>query len=251
MNKHQSEYYPLNAALDPDVFFGNSAVVKAEVVKWETELKKVLLHWLRHHDSPFPNVQVELSTALGKSEQDERYGTERTLELLVDLKKRDALPALIFLYDRTGCKESVRQIVAQLGEFENQWKTTSQEWAKSVVAFEKYKKDAEASRKRAAKPSRKSRKGKQNDSDGDDGPSSKLESIREAASQGNNEWDSFDPDAPLERFSLANYTKLAKSELEEYIQKMSYTGLEDYIIEGLRRGVAVHHSGMNREYLQT
>lgn len=251
MNKHQFKEYPLDPALDPDLFFRGSDVVKAATVRWETELKKVLLHWLRHHDSPFSTVQKELSPAVKFPEEDERYGSKRTLQLLVDLQKRDALPALVFLYDRTGCKVSVQQIVAQLGELENQWKTSSPEWTKKVAAFEKHRKDSEALAKRAAKPVKKSKKGKQGDGDDDDGPSSKLDSIREAASQASNKWDGFDPDAPLERFSLANHTKMSKMELEEYIDKLKYFHLEDYTIEGLRRGVAVHHSGMNREYLQT
>ncbi|KAL1903112.1 hypothetical protein Sste5346_000396 [Sporothrix stenoceras] len=251
MNKHQSDEYPLDSALDPEVFFDDSAVVKAATVRWETELKKVLLHWLRHHDSPFSKVQKELSSALGQLEQYERYGSERTLQLLVDLQKRDGLPALIFLYDRTGCNESVRQIVAQLGEIEKQWKTASPEWSKKIAAFKKYRKDSEALAKRAAKPAKKRKKGKQSDADGDDGPSSKLDSIREAANQDSSKWDSFDPDAPLESFSLANHTKLSKMELEDYVKKLASVQLADYIIEGLRRGVAVHHAGMNREYLQT
>lgn len=247
MSKHQTGQYPLDPALDPDSFFPGT-IVKADVVKWETELKKVLLFWLQRHDSPFLAVQRDLSPVLKRHIPDQNYGTGRTLELLVDLRKHGALPALIFLYDRSGCQKSVMQIVDLLRASEEQWKATSPEWAKTLAAFEKHNQCREKAQKRAAKASKKVNRGNRNDGDDD---SSKFDAMREAASQEHNRWGNFDPDAPLDTFSLANHAKLARSELDTYIQKMKYVNLPQYIIEGLRRGVAVHHSGMNRKYLQT
>ncbi|CAK7223266.1 hypothetical protein SCUCBS95973_005119 [Sporothrix curviconia] len=250
MNKHQSAKYPLDPNLNPDAFFSGLSIVKAKVVAWEAELKKVLLAWLRNHDSPFLDVQKEISPPLDQEAPHRQYGVDQTLQLLVDLQKRDALPALVFLYDRDGCKLSVQKIVKKLREFETLWKATSPEWKRTRDAFEKYKKGTKQGQKKAPKASKKSKRGKHDDDD-DDGPSSKLDSIRENSSKEASKWDSFDPDAPLDRFSFANYKKLQKSELEEYIKSLERVRLEDYIIEGLRRGVAVHHSGMNRGYLQT
>ncbi|CAK7232240.1 hypothetical protein SBRCBS47491_008200 [Sporothrix bragantina] len=250
MNKHQSDKYRLDSALNPNAYFSGPAIVKAKVVAWEAELKKVLLTWLRNDDSPFLDVRNDLSAPLERDALRGRYGVKRTLQLLNDLQKRDALPALIFLYDREGCKLSVESIVEQLRDFEKQWKATSPVWERTLAAFRKHEKNAQHAQKKASKTTKGSKRGKQDDDD-DGGPSSKLDAVRDAASHEGSKWDSFDPDAPLDRFSFANYKKLQKEELEKYIRSLEHVPLEDYIIEGLRRGVAVHHSGMNRGYLQT
>ncbi|CAK7203494.1 hypothetical protein SEUCBS139899_006228 [Sporothrix eucalyptigena] len=249
MKRHQSAKYGLDLTLDPDRFFSKPATLKSRAVEWETELKKVMLHWMHNHDSPFLDVQKDFSSALEDNAPTRRYGIERILQLLVDLQKRDALPALIFLYDRTGCKDTVRKIVEQLRKSEVQWKETSPEWQRTLASFKKHQQEIKHLQKKAGKAPKKAKRAK-NDGDDDYGPSSKLDALREDASQEGGKWAGFDPENPLEKFSLANYKKLAKSELEEIIKEIKYARLDDYIIEGLRRGVAVHHSGMNRGYLQ-
>jgi hypothetical protein len=60
----------------------------------------------------------------------------------------------------------------------------------------------------------------------------------------------FDPDAPAEEFTFINWaSKFSPSELDEEIKSLEkYTTTPRFLLEGLRRGVAVHHSGLNKGY---
>ncbi|KAK1992440.1 hypothetical protein LX36DRAFT_674554, partial [Colletotrichum falcatum] len=63
-------------------------------------------------------------------------------------------------------------------------------------------------------------------------------------------WKSFDPEAPLPQFSFADTTKIMQEELEERIHSLDHQGIHPTFIHALRRGLAVHHAGMNRNYRQ-
>jgi hypothetical protein len=59
----------------------------------------------------------------------------------------------------------------------------------------------------------------------------------------------FDPDAPSEEFTFINWgTRYSASELEEDIKDLAWTDTPKFLLEGLRRGVAVHHSGLSKGY---
>lgn len=253
MHHHQTAQYPLDPALDPAVFFG-TAIAKSDVAGWEAALKTVLLAWLNHHDSPFAAVQADLDPGLGSADAVPRYGTERTLELLVDLQRRDALPALVFLYARGGCMTTLRQIVEQLEAAETAWKAGSHAWAKTTAEYAKHCKlqdKADKAAEKAAKRGDKRNRAAGGGGDDDDGrPASKLDALRAAGSQDHSSWAAFDPDAPLAQFSLANHSRLTRAELETYIDKLRHVHLDAFVIAGLRRGVAVHHAGMSRRYRQ-
>jgi hypothetical protein len=73
---------------------------------------------------------------------------------------------------------------------------------------------------------------------------------REEASREPSPWETFDPDAPLTEFSFADWTKISDRELEEMISSLGgWTVKTDFIL-ALRRGLGVHHAGMNRQYRQ-
>jgi hypothetical protein len=61
-------------------------------------------------------------------------------------------------------------------------------------------------------------------------------------------WESsFDPKDPSPQFSFAG-TSYAKKELLADISSLRWTSTPDFLFRALRRGVAVHHSGMNKTY---
>ncbi|KAJ3380063.1 hypothetical protein HDU80_002220 [Chytriomyces hyalinus] len=61
--------------------------------------------------------------------------------------------------------------------------------------------------------------------------------------------DLFDPSAPLDRFSYANkLCGLTLDEVREGIEELD--GMPPHFVEALKRGLCVHHAGMNRKYLQ-
>ena len=74
--------------------------------------------------------------------------------------------------------------------------------------------------------------------------------LRDKASEEVSRWQNFDPDAPISRYSLADETKISKEELEERLSTLDYYPVKPEFIDALRRGLGVHHAGMNRQYRQ-
>ena len=67
----------------------------------------------------------------------------------------------------------------------------------------------------------------------------------------NRSWESyFDPEDPSPQFSFAGTVTSAytKEELLEDIGSLSWSSTPEFLKRALRRGIAVHHSGMNKTY---
>lgn len=92
---------------------------------------------------------------------------------------------------------------------------------------------------------------KNKNKDGDMERLGKAERERESADQEGSKYDSFDPKEPREEFSFAVLSKVEKTEIEDYSKNLESRGVREYLMRALRRGIAVHHSGMNRHYRQT
>jgi hypothetical protein len=114
---------------------------------------------------------------------------------------------------------------------ESEWKKTSPEWNRKICAWEAWLANAKV-RERQANRESKNKK--------EDDPSLPDE---EGAS-----WhSSFDPDEPIERFSFSNPRAYSKVDLKKDLAELS--GLvQPQILLALKRGIAVHHSGMNKGY---
>lgn len=160
------------------------------------------------------------------------------LPLLMDLNRQGSLPALLFNYDRDYCETTAFDILHRLEAAEKNWKETSPEWTRKMRDYEQWKKDA-PKRARVSKQSSKGEAG-----------ASKADLVREAASRETHPMESFDPTAPVQSCSFADQSKLLQSELEKHIKKLSYANLNPDFISCLRRGIGVHHAGMNRAYRQ-
>ncbi len=61
---------------------------------------------------------------------------------------------------------------------------------------------------------------------------------------------SFDPSDPLPEFSFADIKRYSQSDLKSDIKDLrrSKASIPEWAFHGLLRGVAVHHSGMNKGY---
>ena len=134
----------------------------------------------------------------------------------------------------------VRRIDQDLRSAEERWKAKSPVWAQKLRDFEAWEaraKDRERAQQRATKA-----KSKRADVDEERGAAP----LPEIAS----EWQSsFNPDYPLEHFSFAGgNAAYPQSELEKDIEDLAWTSVPQWAITALRRGVAVHHSGMNKHY---
>lgn len=115
---------------------------------------------------------------------------------------------------------------------EKEWRATNVEWQRKLAQYEEWlsrAKDRERTAARAAKQK----------TDSDD---VKTETV---------EWQAtFNPHAPLPQFSLASqHTSYTLTMLEDELQALArWTSTPQWALFCLRRGIAVHHAGMNKRY---
>lgn len=259
MIKCQTDKYRVPQTLDPAKALPK-CIRKKDIFAWEKAIKKILLQWMADRESPFDNVVHQLSmlknvggaepappqssTTSSVTEEDsiDRHDLKATtLPLLFQLHKRRALPAILFNYDRSQCENIACAVLAQLVEAETKWKEGAQ-WKKLMDGYEKYQQQKD---KKARKPVKPVKKGKDDEDGG-----SKLDRMRDESSEGASVYDLFDPEEPQAEFSFANPKQLQKAELQEYVRALRWKNVKEELIELLRRGIGVHHAGMNRKYRQ-
>jgi hypothetical protein len=258
MQKHQTDSYQVAESLNPAKALP-SCIRKADIFAWEKAIKKVLLRWMADRRSPFDRVVAEL-TPFGPTETLDQVPSSNassttegetlnpmdlkatTLPLLYQLHRRRALPAILFNYDRNACEVIAFTLLDQLVTAENKWKE-GPHWKRLMDGYEKYQ---ELKEKKSRKPAKPSKKGKDNDEEG----GSKTDRMRDESSDGASQYDLFDPEAPQADFSFANPKNLQKAELEEYVRGLRWKHVKDELIDLLKRGIGVHHAGMNRKYRQ-
>ncbi|KAF2223947.1 hypothetical protein BDZ85DRAFT_215565 [Elsinoe ampelina] len=257
MQKHSSDKFPLDKSLDPAKTLP-AIVRKVDILKWEADLKAVLKSWMSEPGSPFHAVIDELARPLhasknevssidkvkaeGASKVDPNDLLSTTLPLLSALNARNALPAILFNYDRTLCEKICQALMAQLGEAQAAWKASSPKWKAQLDKYAKWKKEQE--KVKFKRPTTKKSKG-QGDED-----MSKGEREREAAEMEQNPFASFDPEGIVEGFSFANNKALLPSEFADLKRKLEWRHVAPWLIDGLKLGIGVHHAGMNRSYRQ-
>lgn len=203
-------------------------------------------------NSPFEQVRKDLSKSIpghdfqplsdddagDEDEADEveiSHDIHSILPLLAELQVQDALPGIVFNYDRAACEKMCRVILKQLSEAETVWKETSPKWKEKLKAWEEWKKEVTKREKQGLRGE--ASKGM-----------TKQDQMREAASVEVSAFASFDPNKPLDGFHFADNKKLSQEEFEVHAKELRYRGVDEWLIDGLRRGVGVHHAGMNRKY---
>jgi superfamily II RNA helicase len=273
MTKYETKEHPLPSRLNPDRALP-SVVRKVDILKWEADLKDVLRRWMADDNSPFEKVHRELSVGLSelssrkvlttKHECDDKCQERRVkaddlistvLPALVDLHSKDALPAIVFNYDRGMCEKLAKAVIQELEKREEAWKQSSPVWKKKAAEFERWSKNEEAIKDRAKAPKKvakkKDKRGDGDDEGGDeDEKLSKAERNREAGGIESSKWAGFDPRAPIDGFHFADVKRLAPSELQDYQRQLRNRGVDSWLIHALGRGIGVHHAGMNRKYRQ-
>lgn len=258
MSKHQTKEFPMDKGLDPSAVLP-AVIKKADIIKWQVGLKAVLSKWLADEASPFEAVRRDLSQALAgieqavqgaieedsddsDSEDDESKADEMELKhdvnsilpLLADLQRQDALPGIIFNYDRGLCEKMCQTLMKQLTDAEANWKKTSPKWKDKLREWDEWKKEMARREKQGVRGANKGM--------------TKQDQMREAASQEVSAFASFNPEKPLDGFHFADNKKLSQEELEDFAYQMRRRGVDEWLIDGLRRGIGVHHAGLNRKY---
>ncbi len=156
--------------------------------------------------------------------------------MLVDLRSHGALPAILFNYDRDECEKILLATAKILEETERKYRETNPTWKKKMASYEERRLAAARMR---GKPSKSAKQPGM----------TKGDLIREAATQECDTFDNFYPDDPLAEFSFADTTKIPRDELDGLLSPL-VGSVQPEFIDALRRGLGVHHAGMNRRYRQ-
>ena len=125
-------------------------------------------------------------------------------------------------------------LVAGLKKAENRWRATSPEWAEKIRAYESWKAGAKQREKQKERAARQR--------PDEDGP-------QDVASE--TSWEaSFDPSEPSKDFSFAgNYVNVSKEDVNKEIARLAkWSGADPRALAALKRGIGIHHAGMNKGY---
>lgn len=129
-----------------------------------------------------------------------------------------------------------QQLLEDLTAAENEWKESSPEWQRKIARWELWKSQAAL---RARQTEKLARRKKPDDKEND-----------AMQSEGTSWESSFDPRDPLPQFSFGDRTSAySKADLEVEISALRrWSSVPQWALDALRRGVGVHHSGMNKRY---
>lgn len=141
-------------------------------------------------------------------------------------------PAILFNFDRTACEIATKRLLEALLKAEAQWRQSSPEWKRKVQQWETWKSQA-ALREKQLEKQRKQKK------DGNEEPPEKYV---------DQSWEAtFDPREPSPQFAFLG-KKVSKAILDEAIEDIKWTSTPKWALDALRRGVGIHHAGMNKHY---
>ena len=120
-----------------------------------------------------------------------------------------------------------------LEKAEQVWREQSPEWKRKVGQWEAWQARQKNKERAAQKAATRTR-----DPDDEDPQQNQDHS-----------WESyFDPQDPSPQFSFAAASAYPKKDLLADVDSLNWTSTPDFLFRALRRGIAVHHSGMNKAY---
>ncbi|KAF8137669.1 hypothetical protein EV363DRAFT_1581223 [Boletus edulis] len=231
--------------LDPLKFFPSDRLLQQkDVIEYDAALKECIAPMVAQFDprntaAPLYKVIASLEddmlgrvpTELINTQPERASFRENLIHLVCDLHVQGDLPAIFFNFDRTDCEIMAMSLYHALVAKEQDWRASNVGWQRKLAEYEEWlsrAKDRERAAARAAK----------NRVDPDD----KTETVGWQAT--------FDPKAPLPQFSFAGqHTSYTESMLLQELGELArWTSTPKWALVCLRRGIAVHHSGMNRRY---
>ncbi|ODM18496.1 hypothetical protein SI65_06367 [Aspergillus cristatus] len=237
MVKHSSAEFPVPETLRPENRMP-SFIRRSDVFEWERCLKDHLATWMINPQSPFNEVRAELDSKFSSSDRlPKKTATmekddmcDSVFPLLVNLHQQNALPALLFNYERMACEQIAESVLKKLRAAEGVYKDGTA-WNKKMAEYQKY----QASKAKKAHEAGK-RKSSQNESNPD------------PAEYERHPFDGFDPDRPLEQFSFAGIRGQDWEKLKKDIDELKRFNINPVLLEALTRGIGVHHAGLNKRY---
>ncbi|VDC05091.1 unnamed protein product [Peniophora sp. CBMAI 1063] len=237
------------SSLDPVTFFTPSTLLaQKDVLRYEAALKDALKPLLatsnvQESTSGLKAIVDDLSAPTLAAANTDVLNTPPNnlllraglIHLLTDLKSTGDLPALLFNFDRSDCEMMARFLCQTLEVAESKWREESPEWKRKLEKVRIWQ-AAEKERQRRAERLRGAKK-------------TSLE--EEARTAEDRSWEStFDESQPSEEYSfVGSQTAFSLADLEKEIDSLRWsTSIPEWAYDALRRGIAVHHSGMNKGY---
>ncbi|TPX68405.1 hypothetical protein SpCBS45565_g03162 [Spizellomyces sp. 'palustris'] len=251
-SEQRGEGVELPSNLNPEEYFGHKCIKKSDIIQYQNELKAILQSWMEmpgaRNSGPYRRVMDRMAgnlrstwetckSAIGDEPVGLKFALKNVMALCHDLHRNGKLPAILFNYSRDSVEELGLQIWLKLVKAEEKYKRTSAEWKAKVRAWQAWK-AAEAVRQAAQE---KQARAQTRSDDADNLPDSDVG------------WEAtFDPEAPLAAFSFAGLkSNLSPSEIDAEIAELRRRGRVDpKLCSALRRGIGVHHAGMNLQYRQ-
>ena len=153
------------------------------------------------------------------------------------LNSADALPALVFHFNRHDIECLAQELVSALETSEKVWKEGTWAWQMKFTTRQEWQGQAKLKQKQEDKIM-KSVKGR-----------SKEDMIRDKEGS---YLERFDPEVPLPQFSFqsARSTKSGQEIEADIANLMRWNYIPDWTVNCLRRGIGIHHSGLNRKLRQ-
>ncbi|KZP15484.1 P-loop containing nucleoside triphosphate hydrolase protein [Athelia psychrophila] len=232
--------------LHPKKFFvGTSFLTQKDILRYEAALKAILTPLIAADDAKDPNTALHsiihhledpvlCDTPQKSLNHIPARGVFRSnlIHFLSDLHVTGDLPAILFSLDRSDCEIMAKDLLLALTTAEADWRKSDPEWIHKLQDWERWKLGAKERQRLASR----AKKQKQ---DGD--------AAIYAGAQGGS-WDSsFDPKDPSPQFSFTN--AYSKTDLDADIAHLPWrTNIQPWALQCLRRGIAVHHAGMNKHY---
>ncbi|KAK0232741.1 hypothetical protein IW262DRAFT_1326544 [Armillaria fumosa] len=226
--------------LDPVLFFSSvkGFLRQKDILRYETDLKNLLM------DLPPSSLNEVIHNLADKDllrgadykEPSPKSFMTGLLPLVTDLHARGELPAILFNFDRAECEDVAELLLRGLLKAEFAWKSSSPEWQRKCQQWRKWQ-DSSKARNREENRAKKSKR-KPDPDDAEPWVTTEAPA-----------WEStFDPDAPLDNFSFAG--QYSAEDLDEAINDVwsEYWKSKPVLLAALKRGIAVHHSGLNKGY---
>ena len=185
---------------------------------------------------PTPNADASDADDAEINEEDEveiKHDIQSILPMLSKLHEQDALPAILFNYDRGLCERICRSLMEQLVSAETVWKESSTQWKSTLTKWEEWKKIMTKAGKRGP-PKLSKKKGAAEDG------LTKEDIQRDAANNEASPWASFNPDKPIDRFHFADNKKLSQDEMDRLEKDLLRRDVPEWLITALKRGIGVH-----------
>eukprot|EP00696_Hemimastix_kukwesjijk_P003930 gnl/Hemi2/14832_TR5030_c0_g1_i1.p1 gnl/Hemi2/14832_TR5030_c0_g1~~gnl/Hemi2/14832_TR5030_c0_g1_i1.p1 ORF type:complete len:1741 (+),score=571.48 gnl/Hemi2/14832_TR5030_c0_g1_i1:323-5224(+) len=245
-------------ALAPDAYFPSGMCInKRDVAPWETALKNVMVNWAQ--SGRMADVEKVLETLnagldaghLAVQQQGINLGRpsqayNALLPMLLEMKEKTMLPAIIFCFDRVSCDKFVETMLNQLETMEKDANRDKEGVLKKLQ--KDIEKEAKAAKRARDAEEKKSTKGdKKQRQDGE--REGKMESGQ----------DGFEASATKKiptqdnRFSFTNDLEREWDDKSYWVDRILWKTkwpADHYLMRALERGIGVHHPGHSADYIR-